>query len=204
MGRYVNGYKTILEILEEGNFFAPPGGDDRDEEDIAKLRRAMELLAPGIIMACLLPYVVGKWVLVPFLGAFFMAFGAFRLWEENGYFRFGVLFAVVQVLATVFRLVSETAVLAWQEGWLYTAAGYAAVITAAAVPVVLTVGLWHCHKKYAPIMGAVAVMAVLLPLLSLLGNGAVMIVLRAVLAAVSAALLIWLLVRAKSAPTIPE
>lgn len=186
------GQDTVFETLEKSNFIAPPGGDERDQEDISKLCRAMELLTPGIVLAALLPQVAGDWTLVAFLGALLTVFGCVRLWEENGWFKLAMWCAVAQGLLLCFRLVGQTMLPMLLESALYPIAGYGADVAGAAVPAALAVGLWLYDRKAAPFMTAATAAAIALPLL-----GGLMLAVRAVAAAVGAGSLIWLLVRTK-------
>lgn len=198
------GQDTIFEAVAKGHFFTPSAGENWDEEDVAKLRRAMERLMPGLVLAGLLPNVAGDWSLVAFIGGMLAISGAFRLWEENVWFKLGTLSIGLQTLCLCFQLMGQTMLPQLLQWAIYPVAGYIAMVAAALTPVLFTVGLWFYHRKDALFMGAAAAAAVALPLLKLAGDGLVMILVRGAVAAVGAGALLWLFIRAKQAPILPE
>lgn len=203
MDRLGKGQDTVFETVEKGRFFTPTAGEAWDEESVAKLRRAMEQLLPGLLLACLLPNVAGDWPLVAFVGALLTVFGAFRLWDENLWFKLSVLCAGAQMLCLGFQLVGQAMLPALLETAAYPIAGYGATAAGVLVPVLLTVGLWLHHRKGVVWMAVAALAALALPLLKL-AVGVPVLIVRIVLAVIGAAALTVLLVRAKAAPVVPE
>ena len=201
MNRLGKGQDTVFEALEKGNFIAPPGGDDRDQEDISKLRRAMEWLLPGLALGAFVPHLAKGWELAAFLGGLITLFGCVRIWEENGWFRLAMWCAVAQVLGSCVQLIAQAAVPALLDTAVYSVAGYVSVIAGAAVPVVLTVALWSYHRRNAAFMAITAAVAVTMPALAYFG---VMAAVRALGLAVGAGALVRLLVLSKDGPAHPE
>lgn len=192
--------ESLREILEEGNFIAPPGGDPRDEESIPKLRRAVELICPGLVMAAILPNVIGDGTFLGSIGAVLVVFGTLRLWDEGIRFRLVLLCAALQGLSDCFRFVGANMWLPLMESPLYPAAGVVAVVAGTATPVLLAVALGTYHRKSAPWMAGAALAAVVLLVLKLVGAW---LILRAALAVLGTAALAVLFVRAKRAPMFP-
>ena len=185
---------TVFEALEKGNFFAPPGEDKRDFEDISVLTRSVEMLTPGLILGTLVPYLGQGWELLAFLGGILAFVGCLRLKEENRWCAVAVWVALVPVLGWCLRLFAQTLVPMLLESVVYPICLYAAVIGAAALPLLLTIGFLRIQRKAALRMGIAAVAAVVLPVLWALG---VMIAIRIAVATLGAGALLWLLVSAK-------
>ena len=198
-----SGQDSFLEVVEEGKLFSTVE-NQADEEDVAKLRRAMEFLLPGLALAGLIPYVGGDWSLVAFIGTLVAVLGVFRLWEEGVWFKLSAVTVGLQCLCLCYQLVGQTLLPELLEQPLYPVAGYVAMVAGAATFLLLTVALWLYHKKSAYLMAAAALAGVALPVLSLFGGGLVLTVVRIVLVLVGAAGLGVLFVSAKQAPIYPE
>lgn len=197
-----SGPDSLLEVVQEGKTFATVGRE-WDEEDVAKLRRAMELLLPGLALAGLLPHVGGDWSLVAFIGTLVAAIGMFRLWEESLWFKLSALSVGLQCLCLCYQLVGQTLLPKLMEQPLYAVAGYAAMAVGGVTFLLLTVALWLYHRKSAYLMAASAVAGMALPVLSLFDGGMVLTVVRIVLVVIGTAALGVLFVQAKNAPVIP-
>lgn len=198
-----SGPDTLLEVVEDSKIFSTVG-TQWDEEDVAKLRRAMELLLPGLALAGLLPHVGDDWSLLAFVGTLVAAVGMFRLWEEGLWFKLSALGVGVQCLCLCYQLVGQTLMPELMTQPLYSIAGCVATVAGAATFVVLTVALWLYHKKSAWFMAAAAVSGVALAVLSLLGGGLVLTVVRLALVVIGVSALAVLFVQSKQAPVIPE
>jgi len=201
MNRLGKEQDTVFETLQKGEFIAPPGGDDRDQEDIAKLRRAMEWLLPGLVLGSFVPHLARGWELAAFLGGLITPSGCVRIWEENGWFRLAMWCAVAQMLGSCVQLIAQTAVPMLLDTAAYSVAAYTAVIAGAAVPASLTAALWLYHRKSAPFMAVTAAVAVIMPVLAYFG---VMAAVRALGLAVGTGVLARLLVLSKDGPALPE
>ncbi len=191
----------VFTTLEKGDFIAPPGGDDRDEMDIAKLRRAMELLAPALLCMSLLPYVAGQLTLLPFVGSILAVLGCVRIIGEDRWFKLAAVWSSFGVASFCLVAGGTTDMFAVLKAlWIYDMAVYTAMIVAALLPVILTLGIWRHYPQAAPFMLAVAVFAIVLPVLTLIGVQRVVRIVLAVLAAVALALVF---IRTKNAPLHP-
>lgn len=191
----------VFTTLAKGDFIAPPGGDDRDEMDIAKLRRAMELLAPALLCMSLLPYVAGQLTLLPFVGSILAVLGCVWIADEDRWFKLATAWSSLGAVAFCLVAGGTTDLLAvLKTSWVYDLAVYTAMVVAALLPVILTLGFWRHCPQTAPYMLAVAVIAIVLPVLALIG---VQLFVRIVLAVLAAAALVLVFVRAKNAPLHP-
>lgn len=191
----------VFSVLEKGDFIAPPGGDDRDEMDIAKLRRAMELLAPALLCMSLLPYVAGQLTLIPFLGSVLAVLGCLRISGEDRWFKLAAVCAGLGTLALCIVAGCSTDLLAvLKASWVYDLAVYTAMVIAALLPAMLTLGTWRYYARLVPLMLIVAVIAIALPVLTLIG---VQLIVRIVLAVLAAVALVLVFIRAKNAPLHP-
>ena len=186
---------TVFETLEKGNFIAPPGGNDRDTEEISQLRRAMEWLTLGLVLGAFVPYMGADLELLAFLGGIAAFFGCLRLYEENRWCKAAMWAAVAQVLGRCLRLFAQTLLPMLLDTVVYAAALYVAMAAAAAVPVLLALGLWHSDRKSGLLMAAAAVASVCLPLLGMLGA---LLLVRIAVALLGAGTLVWLWLRTKS------
>ena len=195
------GQDHVFTTLEKGNFIAPPGGDERDEMDIAKLRRAMELLAPALLCMALLPYVAGQLTLLPFVGSILAVLGCWRMSSEDRWFKLATLWCGLGVVAFCVTAGASTELLVVLNGtWVCDLAAYTAMVVAALLPVMLTLGLWQHYPQLAPWMLAVAVISIALPVITLMG---VQLMVRIVLAVLGAMVLVLMFIRAKNAPLHP-
>lgn len=186
---------TVFEALEKGNFIAPPGGNDRDTEEIPQLRRAMEWLTPGLVLGAMVPYVGENLELAAFLGGLVTLFGCVRLYEENAWCKTALWAAVAQLLGRCLRLFAQTLLPMLLETVIYPASLLVAVIAAAVEPVLLSVGFWRSSQKAGALMAAAAGVSLLLLPLWMLG---IMPLIRIAVAALGAVALIMLLAWAKT------
>ena len=185
---------TVFEALEKGNYIAPPGGNDRDAEEIPQLRRAMEWLAPGLVLGMMLSYVGDDLELAAFLGGVIGIFGCVRLYEENPWCKAALWAAAAQVLCRCLRLFAQTLIPMLLGTAVYSLCLYASMIAGAAVPVLLCLGLWDGDRKSGALMAVAAAATAALPVLWLLG---VMLPARIAVAVLGAGALLWLLVRSR-------
>lgn len=191
----------VFTTLERGDFIAPTGGDERDEMDIAKLRRAMELLTPALLCTSLLPYVAGQLTLLPFIGSILAVLGCLRISSEDRWFKVAVIWSGLGAVAFCVVAGCSTDLLAvLKETWVNDLAVYTAMVIGALLPVMLTIGAWRHYPRLAPLMLAVAVIAIALPVLML---GGVQLVVRIILAVLATTALVLVFIRAKNVPLHP-
>jgi hypothetical protein len=179
---------TVFEVLEKGNFIAPPGGDDLDLEEIPVLRRAMVLLFPGTVLALLLPGIFGG-TLLPFLGALVLIFGYLRLREQSPWIKAAAALSSLQAFLLAFCFVAETTMAQWQSLPVYRSFLIAAPVLAALTPCLLTLGL-RSHRSYPAPAAILALCGIALTVLQLTN---LLLAVRIGLAVVGAAMLAWLL-----------
>lgn len=201
MSLYGKEQEHVFTTLEKGNFIAPSGGDNRDEMDIAKLQRAIELLAPAFLCMSLLPYVAGQLTVLPFIGSILAVLGCWRVSGEGRWFKLSVVWSALAAVAFCVVAGCSTDLLAVLKGtWANDLAAYTAMVVAALLPMVLTLGMWRYYPQVAHLMLALTIITIVLPVITLLG---VQLIVRIVLAVLGAAALVLMFIRAKNAPMHP-
>ena len=201
MNNFGKEQQHVFTTLEKGDFIAPPGGDERDEMDIPKLRRAMELLTPALLCLSLLPYVAEQLTILPFLGSIMAVFGCLRISSENRWFKLATALSGLGAMAFCIVAVGTTDILAdLKMWWGYDFAAYTAMVVAALLPVTLTLGIWQHYPRVVPFMLAVAVIAVALPMLWLFG---MQLLVRIVLVVMAVVALVLVFARTRNAPLHP-